>query len=100
LVANDSHSKIDDFDEKLKALERLYQGLQNKFMEAFPPKDDALHQNVNPKPRLQRPTNVAAAPLIMLWIWREEISYKFEIRGEGTTTSRALGKYYIGYIYI
>jgi len=63
VVANDSHSKIDEFDEKLKALERLYQGLQNKFMEAFPPKDDALHQNVNPKPRLPRPTNVAAAPL-------------------------------------
>jgi len=104
VVANNSHSKIDEFDDKLKALERLYQGLHNKFLEAVPPKDDALNQNVNPKPRLPRPTNVAAAPqsyvaaaatglprsltlLIMLWILREEISYKFEIRGEGTTTS-------------
>jgi len=31
-------------------------------LEAFPPKDDALNENVNPKPRLPRPTNVAAAP--------------------------------------
>jgi len=88
VVANDSHSKIDEFDDKLKALERLYQGLHNKFLEAFSPKDDALNQKVNPKPRLPRPTNVAAAPqsyaaaaptrsltlLIMLWILREEIS--------------------------
>jgi len=59
-----SHSKIDEFDDKLKALERLYQGLHNKFLEAFPPKDDALTQNlnVNPKPRLPRPVNAAAAP--------------------------------------
>jgi len=33
VVANDSHSKIDEFDDKLKALERLYQGLHNKFLE-------------------------------------------------------------------
>jgi len=62
VVANDSHSKIDEFDDKLKTLERLYQGLHNKFLEAFPPKDGALNQNVNPKPRLPRPTNVSAAP--------------------------------------
>jgi len=36
VVANDSHFKIDEFDGKLKALERLYQGLHNKFLEAFP----------------------------------------------------------------
>jgi len=35
VVANGSHSKIDEFDDKLKALERLYQGLHNKFLEAF-----------------------------------------------------------------
>jgi len=35
-VTNDSHSKIDEFDKKLKALKRLYQSLYNKFMEAFP----------------------------------------------------------------
>jgi len=64
VVANDSQSKIDEFDDKLKVLERLYQGLHNKFLEAFPPKDDALTQNLNvsPKPRLPRPTNVATAP--------------------------------------
>jgi len=63
-VIDDSNSKIDEFDYKLKALERLYQGRHNKFLEAFPPKDDALTQNlnVNPKPRLPRPTNAAAAP--------------------------------------
>jgi len=57
VIANDSHSKIDEFDDKLKALERLYQGLHNKFLEAFPRKDVALNQNVNSKPRLPRPTN-------------------------------------------
>jgi len=62
VVANDSHSKIDEFDDKLKVLERIYQGLHNKFLEAFPPKDVALNQNVSCKPRLPRPTNVAAAP--------------------------------------
>jgi len=62
VVANDSHSKIDEFDDKLKALERLYQGLHNKILEAFPPKDDALNQYVTPKPRLPRPTSVTAAP--------------------------------------
>jgi len=64
VVANDSHSKIDEFYDKLKALEGLYQGLHNKFLEAFPPKDDAFTPNLNvsPKPRLPRPTNVAAAP--------------------------------------
>jgi len=36
VVANDSPSKIDEFDDKLKALERIFQGLNNKFLEAFP----------------------------------------------------------------
>jgi len=64
VVANDSHTKIDKLDDKFKALERLYQGLHNKFLEAFPPKDDVLTQNLNVslKPRLPRPTNVTAAP--------------------------------------
>jgi len=47
VVTNDSHSKIDEFDYKLKALERLYQGLHNKFLEAFLPKDDVLTQNLS-----------------------------------------------------
>jgi len=45
VVANDSHSKINELDDKVKALERLYQGLHNKFLEAFPSKGDALQAN-------------------------------------------------------
>jgi len=41
VVAKDSHSKIHELDDKLKALERLYQGIYNKN------KDDALTQNLN-----------------------------------------------------
>jgi len=35
-VVNDSLAKFDDIDDKWKALERLYQGLHNKFLDAFP----------------------------------------------------------------
>jgi len=36
VVAKESHSKIDELDDKLKALGRLYQGLYDKFLEAIP----------------------------------------------------------------
>jgi len=36
VVANDSHYKVGQFDDKLKTRERLYQDLHNKFLEAFP----------------------------------------------------------------
>ncbi|KAH8284283.1 hypothetical protein KR054_006245, partial [Drosophila jambulina] len=47
VVANDSHSKIDELDAKIKTLECLYQNLNSKFADAFPNNGDAKQQSSN-----------------------------------------------------
>ncbi|KAH8320192.1 hypothetical protein KR059_011230, partial [Drosophila kikkawai] len=64
VVANDSHSKIDELDSKIKNLECLYQHLNSKFSEAFPTKGDSIEHtnNVTVRPSRRQAANATVAP--------------------------------------